>query len=402
MNTKPQAQKVLMLTQYLHMGGLELMIFNLSTALKAQGEWEPQVFVFDQLPDAGPENNLGPVFANAGIPVTSFLKPPGFSIRAVLNIHRKLSAENISVLHTHDLGALIYGVCAKFLGFGRVRLIHTQHSFVHLSRRWVYKYYERLFVQFADQITVVSADTQQSYVDLGVPQRKIHIVPNGVRFPEQGAVSTSIRKKNKKDLQSKLDPLTQTALEPFLECQWILYMARLHRTKGQDHALKLWEQLSPRARSKSVLLFVGPESEAGRLKQLQSVIKSAPESSRILYMGITHCPELWLGCSDLALSCSEFEGMPLGPIEAAGAGIPVVLSEIPGHEVVKAWSSQYPLSDPAKGAHIVERILEEIEADPDDYFKRAWEKAREVRSRYTLAQMSRDYSSLYLPEVRAS
>jgi hypothetical protein len=87
--------------------------------------------------------------------------------------------------------------------------------------------------------------------------------------------------------------------------------------------------------------------------------------------------------------------MPLGPIEAAGAGLPLVLSEIPGHAVLKEWSSQYPLSAPAEGARRVESILEEIEAGPDDYFKRAWEKASAVRSRHTLAKMSGAYSRLY-------
>ena len=392
---EPRARRVLLLTQFLHMGGLERTVFNLATTLKAQGEWEPQVFVFDRLHDAGPENDLGPAFLKAGIPVTAVMKAPGFSMRTVLHIRRTLSAENIGVIHTHDLGALIYGVCAKLLSFGGVRLVHTQHSFVHLSRRWIYKYYELFFTRFADEIAVVSADTQQSYVDLGLPRARIKLVSNGVRFPEQAAVGAEIKKRSRKDLYDKLDASARTALEPLLGCRWVLYMARLHRTKGQDHAMELWTRLSPGVRGKIALLFVGPGNEPGRLDRLRSDIESAPDSSRVLYMGTTYCPELWLSCSDLALSCSEFEGMPLGPIEAAGAGLPLVLSAIPGHEVVKDWSSQYPLDDPAEGARMVEKILEEIEAGPDDFFARTWEKARAVRSRYTLAQMSGAYSRLY-------
>jgi glycosyltransferase involved in cell wall biosynthesis len=360
------------------------------------------VYVFDEIPDAAPGNDLRPAFADAGIPVAFFPKPPGFSFRTILRIHRKLSAENIATLHTHDLGALMYGVCAKLLLFGRVRLIHTQHSFVHLSRRWIYKHYERFFVRFADEITVVSGDTAQSYVELGVPRRKVHVVPNGVRFPEGGAVSVDVRKNTRRNLHGKLDPSSRAALEPFLDCRWILYMARLHRTKGQDHALKLWERLSARARSNAVLLFVGPESEAGRLDQLRSDIETAPDSRRILYMGTTHCPDLWLNSSDLALSCSEFEGMPLGPIEAAGAGLPMVLSEIPGHAVVKSVSLQFPLGDPSKGARLVDRMLEELATSPNDYFNRAWETGHDIRSRYTLGHMCEAYSGLYHPEVRSS
>ena len=394
----PAKRKVLLLTQYLHMGGLERMIFNLSTTLKARGDWEPQAFVFDRLPDAGPENDLAPALEEAGIPVTAFLKPPGFSARLVLALHRKLASEGIAVLHSHDLGPLIYGVCAKLLSLGRVRLVHTQHSFVGLSSRRAYRHYQRFFALFVDELTVVSDDTRQSYVDLGVPREKVRVVPNGVRFPERGPVGAGDRARNRKDLLAGLDAPARAALEPFRDCRWILYMARLHRTKGQDHALKLWERLSPAARRASVLLFVGPESEAGQLGRLRSGIESAPDSTRVLCLGTTHSPELWLGCADLSLSCSEFEGMPLGPIEAAGAGLPLVLSEIPGHEVVKAWSSQYPLSDPARGAALVEKILKEIEAEPDAYSRRAWEKAGEIRARYTLVRMSDAYSRLYLGE----
>ena len=391
-----------MLTQYLHMGGLERMIFNLSISLKDRGEWEPQVFVFDRLPDAGPENDLAPSFVSAGIPVTSFVKAPGFSAKAVLAIRRKLSEDAIPVVHTHDLGALIYGVCAKLLSFGRVRLVHTQHSFVHLANHRRYKYYELFFTRFADEIAVVSPDTQRAYMDLGVPQRRLRVVPNGMRFPERGAAGPGDKKRNRKDLVGRLELAARAALEPFLECHWLLYMARVHRTKGQDHALELWEKLSPAARGKTVLLFVGPESEPGRVKRLCADMEKASDPSRILYMGTTYRAELWLVCADLSLSCSEFEGMPLGPIEAAGAGLPLVLSEIAGHEVLKDWSLQYPLNDPAQGARMVERTITEIEARTDDDFNRAWEKAGEIRSRYALSTMSDAYARLYSSEARFS
>ena len=389
-----------MLTQYLHMGGLERMVFNLSTELKAQGRWEARIFVFDRLPDAGPDNDLTPSFVAAGIAVDSFIKSPGFSLGAVLAIRRILTAENISVVHTHDLGALIYGVLAKLTCSTRVRLVHTQHSFVHLSRRWIYQYYERLFVRFADVLTVVSEDARLAYTSLGIDYDAIHLVPNGARFADGAAPRTSDRMGLRKQLLNSLTPLSQAALEPFAQSQWILYMARLHPIKGQDHALRLWEQLPRLTRSRCVLLFVGPESEAGRLRHLQTAIAASADRERILYLGATHCPELWLASSELALSCSEFEGMPLGPIEAAGAGLPLVLSEIPGHEILRAWSEQYPLNDPARGARIVDGILKRIADGPAEFSQDSWRKAAEIRSRYSLSKMSATYSGFYDQEIR--
>lgn len=392
---RPKRAKVLLLTQYLHFGGLERMILNLSMALKGLG-CEPSVFVYDSIPNAGPENDLAPAFREEGIGVMACPKRRGFSISTVFRILRKLRSDRIRVLHTHDLGPLIYGVCVKLLSLGRIRLIHTQHSFVHLSRRSIYPLYERLFTLFADEITVVSEDTRDSYVRLGVAPRKLHVIPNGVRFSGRSEpLSVGARRSRRSALHESLDAGSREAIGPLLECHWLLYMARLHKTKGQGHALRLWRSLDPSVRRNSALLFIGPESEEGQLRLLQDAISAAPDPSRVLYLGIARHPELWIECADIALSCSEFEGLPLGPIEAAGAGIPLVLSEIPGHEALRPWSAMFPLSDPALGARAVETLLARIDASPEDFVRAAWGKARELRSRYGLSNMGRAYARLY-------
>jgi glycosyltransferase involved in cell wall biosynthesis len=388
-------RKVLMLTQFLSLGGLERTVFNLATTLKAQGEWEPLVFSFDRMDGTAPEHDMAPAFTTAGIAVISRVKPPGFSPRTVLAVRDALASQGVSVIHTHDLGALIYGVCAKLMSLGRVRLVHTQHSFVHRSWSPAYRHYERLFTRFADAITVVSPDLLPPYAEIGIPPERIRVVTNGVSFPRSGGEGASARKQSRRELLDALDAPAAAALRRFAGDRWILYMARLHATKGQDHAMELWNRLTPETRAKSVLLFVGPGQEPGRLERLRSDVAAATDSARVLYMGATSRPELWLSCADVSLSCSEYEGMPLGPIEAAGAGLPLVLSRIPGHEVLKDRSSQYPLSDPSEGARLVDKTLAELEAGADAGDARRWEDAAEIRSRYTLESMARAYARLY-------
>jgi len=387
-----ERRKVLLVAQYLHMGGLERMVFGLASALKTGGQWEPRAFVFDRLPGAAPENDLRPDFAAAGIATTARFKRPGFSPRTALALARTLSAGGIRVLHTHDLGPLIYGALAKRMSFGRVRLVHTQHSFVGLAERGRDRRYLRFFARFADELVAVSEDTRRSFVALGVPPEKVRVIPNGVRFPER-AISGGRRRKE--ELLDSLAAPLRAELAPFLDSRWILYLARVHRTKGQDRALELWSRLAPRVRAGSALLFVGPESDDGRLAKLRRGISAAPDSSRILYMGTAHEPERWRAASDLALSCSEFEGMPLGPIEAAGAGLPQVLSRIPGHAILADVSAQYPLDQPEQGALLVAKALDECDAGPADYFRRAWERGAAVRARFTLARMTEAYARLY-------
>lgn len=343
-----------MLTQYLGLGGLERMILNLATSLKSEFQWQPQVFVFDHSKYTDPSANLGSSFEAVGIPVVFFSKGKGFSFQAVLKIARIVLEQDVSVIHSHDLGALIYGACAKVASLGRVRLVHTQHSFVHLARKKRYQLYEKFFTFFADEVTVVSPDTLDTYRKLGLSERRIHFVPNGVRFAVGSGGNRLTLAQRGEARRAAVESLggqpTVPALQTLLGAHWVLYMARVHGRKGQDHAMKLWSALEPSVRRKATLLFVGLETEPGQLDKLNKAIEAAPDRDRVLYLGPTHQPGLWLQASEVFLSSSEFEGMPLASIEAAGSGLALVLSAIPGHESLKSNSLQYPLEHPEQGA----------------------------------------------------
>ncbi len=394
--SSPQKPGVLMLTQYLGLGGLERMILNLSTSLQAQGQWQPQVFVFEHAQYAEPASHLGAAFEAVGIPVTYFTKSPGFSFKTVV----KVTSQEISVIHTHDLGALIYGAFAKVGCMGRVRLVHTQHSFVHLSRNPRYQMYEKFFTRFADQVAVVSPDTQETYRALGISDGVIHFIPNGVRFAEPGSQISKlyVAKAQARDAAIASLPETVSAraiLQSQKQAHWILYMARLHGRKGQDQAMKLWSVLNPGVRQKSVLLFVGLETEAGQKQRLTQLMQAAPDPDRVHYLGPSLSPELWLRAADLFLSSSEFEGMPLASIEASGSGLPLILSDIPGHRMLANSSSLYSLESPEQGARSVEQVIAEIEKGPDAFFEAKWRDASVLRDQYSVEGMARAYANLY-------
>lgn len=382
----PQSRRILMLTQYIGIGGLERMILNLALTLKKKGGWQPSVYVFDHPSGTEPGSHLGGEFEAARIPITYASKSRGFSLKTALKIAQAIRGGEISVVHTHDLGALIYGVIAKWLTFGRVRLVHTQHSFVHLGRNRRYQLYEKLFTSFADEITVVSPDTLETYLKLGVPESKVRVVMNGVRFPELGTDRRAARltlAENNAELRALVDS------------HWILYMARLHGRKGQDHALRIWSALEAGFRRKTALIFVGLETESGQAEKLRVLIEAAPDRPRVQYVGPSLRPDLWLGAAEIFLSASEFEGMPLASIEAAGAGLPLVLSRIPGHQILEPVAKQFSLEQLDQGARALEQTLSEIERDPEAYFREVRRRAEPFRVSYSLERMAETYSDLY-------
>jgi glycosyltransferase involved in cell wall biosynthesis len=384
-----------MLTQFIGIGGLERMILNLSIELKASGKWAPEVFVFDHPKESTKDENLLSSFEEQKIPVEVFSKGRGFSFEAARLVARRCRENGIGTIHSHDLGALIYAVIAKYLLFGRVRIVHTQHSFVHLSGKKRIAHYERIFTRFVEELTVVSEECAEIYERLGVPRARIKIVTNGVSFPSNPVPDRKARVAARLELAKGAVRAHQISGQ-MAESTWVLCMARLHSRKGQDHAVKLWESLSPERRKTTIFAFVGAETLKGQLAKLENLIASAPDRGRLIYFGSTRDPQAWLKSADIFLSCSEFEGMPLGPLEAAGAGIPFLLSDISGHAMLKDYGPTYPLDKPDLGALFLDELCAELERDDEHGLRvRLWQRALPIRSIYSIAAMAQRYETLY-------
>jgi glycosyltransferase involved in cell wall biosynthesis len=286
----------------------------------------------------------------------------------------------------------MYGCIAKILSGGRLKLVITQHSFIHLDQRFRYRIYERIFARLTDEITAVSSDILATYRRLGICRRRISVITNGIDFPAHPEVPISNRFHERREIARSC---ASTVLHHRADDHWLLYLARIFPRKGQEHALELWNNLDPAVRAKSVLVFVGPESQEGARATLEYAIGRSEDCNRIVLAGPTNSPGDWLRVSDLYLSCSEYEGMPLGPLEAVCAGLPTLLSDIPGHEFLRDHSWQFNLEEPKQGAHRLEEVLSAI-ADGGRLLRReCTRRAEDLRQQFSLNRMAEDYRSIY-------
>ena len=85
--------------------------------------------------------------------------------------------------------------------------------------------------------------------------------------------------------------------------------------------------------------------------------------------------------------------MPLGPIEAAGAGLPLLLSQIEGHSMLQDFSRMYSLENPAEGARELQAAL----AQPGSKvgFEALKQASMSIRANYSLGAMTSRYEALY-------
>jgi glycosyltransferase involved in cell wall biosynthesis/O-antigen/teichoic acid export membrane protein len=366
------SRKVLILTQYLNIGGLERMILNLSQALRKQNSWQPTVWVYDEIPGA---QTLDEAFLDT--PVVRKHKAQGFSFALPFQILGYCRKNQIDLIHAHDLGALIYAVITKFLSLGRLRVVYTLHSFVHLKKEKKYYFYEMFFGFFADVVTVVSPQLKEGFPNLGVFSPRIHVVENGIPL-----------------LEPLKSPDEKTALREKLLLShsnsfWILNLARLHPGKGQVEALELWNHLPEEVQEKATLLFVGSETSKDFRGQLEAKAKQCRHSENIVFVGGSLEPDRWLLASDLMISASREEGLPLSPIEALSVGLPLFISKIVGHRLLEKYAVTFSLENLPAAAAQLQGLLQNLSLDYQVL------KPCEILDRFSAARMAESYAAYY-------
>ena len=105
------------------------------------------------------------------------------------------------------------------------------------------------------------------------------------------------------------------------------FLGRLVTNKGPDTAVLALAALTCRGVD-ATLSIAGDGPQRAHLVRLAD---QAGVGGRVRFEGFRTDPERWLASIDVLVRPSLTEGMPLGLLEAMAAGVPVVVSDIPGN-----------------------------------------------------------------------
>lgn len=104
-------------------------------------------------------------------------------------------------------------------------------------------------------------------------------------------------------------------------------LARLHRVKRGDLLIEAWRKAQP---PNAILAFIGDGPERATLE------KRAKDLSDVRFLGHRTDMEVWHRAIDLFALGSDWEGLPLGVLEAMSLGTPILATACPGTaEVLK-------------------------------------------------------------------
>jgi D-aspartate ligase len=380
--TNKRPEKILMLTQQIGTGGLEYQMLNHAVTLKKRGNWIPVIYAYDTSED---QQLLINKYKESLIQVVLQPKRAGFSLTTVFRIIYFCLENKIRIIHSNDLGPFIYGSFIRIFTLGFIKLIHTQHSFVHLKKNKNYALYEKISSFFVNRLCTVSHHMISEYRKIGVRKKQIFTVPNGIHFLPNFPNSFQDRFLFREKLYPTIS--NQKARDELKQKKyWLLCLGRISNGKGQDYLIDIWSMMPDQIKKDWALCLVGPD--LGNKYPENQMLEFKKQS--IIFTGRTSEAQLWYGSANLFISASAFEGAPLAPLEALAMNLPVLLSDIEGHQHLKELSQLFSLKNKSETVQILTSKMKQISENIE-----VPNSASLIREVYSLDRMSEIYEDLY-------
>jgi glycosyltransferase involved in cell wall biosynthesis len=235
---------------------------------------------------------------------------------------------------------------------------------------------ERALVARTDRVVAVSpSEAEALRKHRLVRDDNVVMIPNGIALgPVQGDAVVDLRAvagipANAPIVASIARLLPQKAPERFVECC---------RLVARDNADAYFLLIGDGPLAPRVDQAADCDELRGRFVRVSEVQGVAPS----------------LGQLDVFVLLSRFEGAPYAPMEAASAGVPVVLSDCVGNVDVLDESLGYlvaPDADPVTAAATVTKLL----SDPDFHRRTGEACARRIADAFDIEKIALTYTELY-------
>lgn len=352
----PTKPSVVQMVDSLNPGGAERLVLELGKRLPEQG-FAPQVLAVL----GGGE--LEGDFRAAGIPVRILGYRWPFAVDALWRILAFLKTEQPDLVHTHLFAADLYGRLAARLA-GIKCIVATEHN-VNLDFGRIRRWGKRLANRSATALIAISGGVKEAMVKReGADAKKITTIPNGI----------------------DLERVRRRPARHFRDIPHILALCRLTRQKDLATLLKALALV----KEEWLLQIAGVGELEGELKALT---RRLGLEARVEFLGYREdAPEL-LAQADVFCLPSRHEGQGLAVLEAAAAGVPMILSDLPVfHEFLGKDDAVFVVpGDVPVWAEALRRVLR----DPETFVARAQAAEARLRGKSDIRTMVAEYAGVY-------
>jgi glycosyltransferase involved in cell wall biosynthesis len=232
-----------------------------------------------------------------------------FSFRSFNQFLKIVKREKYDIIHSHLFIPDIYSALAQFL---------TKKSSIHfITLHNTVIPHKKVVVQtlFRNSIFIKCSPV------IGSPNSRIETItiPNSVDINKWRPI---------KDPKLNLRKNLKIEIESFI----VLLVGNLRKQKNQIEALKTLQILKSEYKVIDIHFIICGEGE--KFESLSTFVTDYRLNDCVHFLGLRDDVDKIINASDLYLSTSLWEGMPLAVLEALSSGIVTLLSPIKEHEVI--------------------------------------------------------------------
>ena len=308
--------------------------------------------------------------------VTVLDKPQGFSWPTVLGLAKVIWRLEPDVIHSHNLGPLVYSVAATGLGMWRPilhgehgQLINEQLTPPFLKRR-------RHYYRACRKVHTVSNSLRLHLIGLGFAPEKIISITNGVDTSRFTPVSREAARQK----------LNLPTAGPFIGI-----VGRFEKNKRHADLFEAFAKLVQRIPTAQMLVVGGGGPENDRIIALG---KASPAAGQIHFTGFQSDPRPYYQAMDLLASPSFFEGLSNAVLEAMACGVPALCHNACGNTEVVTNDVDGFVADLTSVDRLALR-LGNILADPSRLAEVSRKARAKVEKDFSITSMVRGYEKVY-------
>ena len=293
----------------LHIGGAELLVTELSRALRDRFR-----FVFACLDGDGP---LAEQLRGEGHVVEVLHRRAGVDWQCGRRLTTFFREQNVAAVHAHQYTPFFYSLLAR--GFGRQPpIVFTEHGRQHPDHPRLKRIVcNRLLLRPRDRVIAVGEAVRGALIaNEGIPASRVEVLFNGVRLKTYRAAAN--------------DPALRAAVRHELGLSdsdfVVAQVARLNELK--DHATAARAIARTTRQSANIRWLVVGDGE--QRTALEAAVRDNGIGDVTKVLGTRRDVPRLLAAADVCLLSSISEGIPLTLIEAMAARLPVVSTDVGG------------------------------------------------------------------------
>jgi glycosyltransferase involved in cell wall biosynthesis len=278
---------------------------------------------------------------------------PRADLRTVRDFARLCRTLRPDIVHTHNPKPGVYGrIGARLAGVPVV--VNTVHGLYAqpgdpLQKRALVYALERIAAACSHAELVQSPEDLPVLRRLGVPERKLHLLGNGI---DLARFDPSLHRESRRHVRAELGLGEDDVV--------VGLVGRLVREKGYEEvfaAARVIMAARPRVR----FIVVGPAEPDKRDAMTSDELVEAAATGVIL-LGARQDVERLYAAMDLYVLASHREGFPRSAMEAAAMGLPIVATDIRGcRQVVDG--ARTGLLVPVGSVEVLARAISDLVAD---------------------------------------